>query len=407
MEKNKKIRINFIMAMGLSVMCAAFHPLRAEASSISGVKSNIDKYTNQINEIVSKISALEDEQDLIQEAIDDLNSEIINTMTSISMKEDEIAEKRAEIEDKKAQIELTKAEYEAAQQREEEQKESMAVQTRLIYENSDSSYLNAFLNGRGISDILNRMDYVEKVYDYNKKMLDDYIETKELVLELWNQLEAEEAALEQDMQQLEADERELQEQKESLDALLAQKKRESANYAAEIDRARQEAAVAKTLLKQEQQRLKELQAALAAQNRKPAAGTAANQTYATTDYTAVIDNASGSDLGKKIAKYACQYIGNPYVSGGTSLTNGADCSGFTYRVYADFGYSLPRTSTQQRGAGTGVDYSEAQPGDILCYEGHVAIYIGSGLIVHASSTTTGIKVSNAQYKPILTVRRII
>ena len=132
-----------------------------------------------------------------------------------------------------------------------------------------------------------------------------------------------------------------------------------------------------------------------------------NATYTTTDYTSIIENSSGSDLGKKVAKYACQFIGNPYVSGGTSLTNGADCSGFTYRVYQDFQYSLPRTSYQQRSAGTGVDYDSAQPGDLICYEGHVGIYIGGGLIVHASTSKTGIKVSRAQYKTILSVRRII
>ena len=108
-------------------------------------------------------------------------------------------------------------------------------------------------------------------------------------------------------------------------------------------------------------------------------------------------------MGKRLAKYACQYIGNPYVAGGTSLTNGADCSGFTFRIYSDFGYSIPRTSYEQRSCGTGVDYSSAQPGDLICYDGHVAMYIGGGLIVHASTQRTGIKISNANYRPILAV----
>lgn len=115
----------------------------------------------------------------------------------------------------------------------------------------------------------------------------------------------------------------------------------------------------------------------------------------------------GSATGQQIASYACQFVGNPYVSGGTSLTNGADCSGFTYRVYSDFGYSIPRTSYAQRNVGTGVDYANAQPGDIICYSGHVAIYIGNGKIVHASTASTGIKISNAQYREILSVRRIV
>ena len=93
--------------------------------------------------------------------------------------------------------------------------------------------------------------------------------------------------------------------------------------------------------------------------------------------------------------------------GGTSLTNGADCSGFTYRVYSDFGYKIPRTSYSQRSAGKEVSLASAQPGDLVCYDGHVGMYIGGGLIVHASTARTGIKVSNATYRTILSVRRII
>ena len=94
----------------------------------------------------------------------------------------------------------------------------------------------------------------------------------------------------------------------------------------------------------------------------------------------MIDSAPGSDLGKKIAKFACQYVGNPYVAGGTSLTNGADCSGFTYRVYQEFGYSIPRTSYQQRSAGTGVTYDSAQPGDLILTVGAGDIYtVGEAL----------------------------
>lgn len=393
------------MAIGVIALTLICSSLTVEASTVSGIQSNIDSINQQLQNINNEIAAMEDEQDLIQEAIDDLNAEILNTMTSIGMLEDEIAQKEAEIEDKQAQIEATEAEYEAAVQKEEDQRASMVIQTRLIYENGDDSYVNALLSGKGIGDILNNMDYVEKVYECNRRMLNELIETKELVLELWNQLEEEKAALEQDMQNLKADEAALEEQKASLDVLLDQKKRESANYAAEIKRLQQEAAASKKQLQQEQKRLKELQAALAAQSKKPT--TASNPTPSTTNYTSVINSTSGSDLGKQIANYACQFVGNPYVAGGTSLTQGADCSGFTYRVYADYGYSLPRTSSQQRSAGTGVSYEEAQPGDLICYDGHVAIYIGNNLIVHASSSRTGIKISNAQYKAILAVRRIV
>lgn len=113
--------------------------------------------------------------------------------------------------------------------------------------------------------------------------------------------------------------------------------------------------------------------------------------------------ATGSD----VISYATQFIGNPYVWGGTSLTNGADCSGFTMSVYAHFGYSLPHSSAAQAGCGRGVSYSEAQPGDLICYSGHVALYMGGGRIVGAQSSRTGITTQNATYRTIIAVRRII
>ncbi len=124
----------------------------------------------------------------------------------------------------------------------------------------------------------------------------------------------------------------------------------------------------------------------------------AQQTVATTQ---------GSEMGKAVADFAVQFVGNSYVYGGTSLTNGADCSGFVLSVYANFGVGLPHSSAAQRSKGYDVGgIGNAQPGDIVCYSGHVGIYIGNGQIVHASSAKTGIKISNATYRNILSVRRI-
>lgn len=114
-----------------------------------------------------------------------------------------------------------------------------------------------------------------------------------------------------------------------------------------------------------------------------------------------------SEIGIEIANYACQFVGNPYKWGGTSLTEGADCSGFVMSVYANFGVELPHSSAADRKVGYEVgSLSEAIPGDIICYSGHVAIYIGDGQIVHASTEKTGIIISNADYRKVLCIRRI-
>jgi len=158
------------------------------------------------------------------------------------------------------------------------------------------------------------------------------------------------------------------------------------------------------LQKEEEERLAALEASRKAQ--EAAAAAAAAEAAQIQEAAAVVSNGNGN-LGQQVADFALQFVGNPYVYGGTSLTNGADCSGFTLAVYSNFGVALPHSAAAQNKKGANVgSIDNAIPGDLVYYSGHVGIYIGNGQIVHASNSRTGIIVSNANYDRILGVRRI-
>ena len=141
----------------------------------------------------------------------------------------------------------------------------------------------------------------------------------------------------------------------------------------------------------------------------PTTGNTGTTTKPSTGSPSNTSKPSNASAGQKIANKGCEYIGNPYVYGGNSLTNGIDCSGFVQQIHAKFGISTPRNSTSLRYGGKAVAVSDMMPGDVVCYEGHVAIYIGGGQIVHASNSKPypagGIKTSNAYYRTIVAVRR--
>ena len=360
------------------------------ATTIKEVQEQIDHTKQELAGLNDKIDTLSDEQDLIYEKMDDIKSEIINTMTEIGMLEDQIAQKEIDI----GQMQ---AEYEAAVQKQAEQESNMALNIRLMYEKGNTSLLQMILESESFGEMLNKISFAQSVYDYDRQRLQEYKDHKQYVHDVWDQLEAEKSGLETDKLSLEA-------QKAYCDGLMADLKKEASNYDTLIASAKRAAKEQEKLLKEEQKQLKKLQDE---EKRKQQVNNLLNQSFTSTSYTDIVDAASGSDVGKQIAKYGLQFIGNPYVWGGTSLTNGADCSGFTYRIYRDFGYNISRTSLQQRNDGTGVKYENAQPGDLICYSGHVGLYIGGGYIVHASNERSGIKVSKATYRQILAVRRIL
>ena len=308
--------------------------------------------------------------------------------------------------------------------------------------------MTLLLESQSIDDALNKADYIEKLYEYDRKLLLEYQATVQRVSELKDTLEEEES-------ELMSSKIELREQQQLLDELLAQKKKEYEDYDARLVKAKQEAAVytakinqqtnelraleakQKEKEKEKEEKLKEEEEARrkaeeerlrAEQEANEAAsndsgytgtssGSGSSHDSGTSSGNSGGSGSSGSSdapkpsgggsKGQQIVDYACQFLGNPYVPGGTSLTNGADCSGFTMSVFRQFGINLPRNSYAQSQVGTAVSYDQARAGDIIYYGGHVGIYMGDGRIVHASTQKTGIKISVATYRPIITIRRVI
>ncbi len=378
-------RTKIITALVLSIAIVSIVVEPVSATTISDLENQIQQNQNALDDINNQIDDMESAQEVLEEEIADINAEMINLMTSIGLLEENIAQKEVDI----AAAEI---EYQNALATEQKQYAEMLVRIKFMYEQGDTNLISMLFGAGSFSDMLNKVDYIEQLYSYDRQQLQTYQETTVKVDEMKNNLELEKA-------ELLTEKASLAEQEIELDTILAKKKAEVKNYEAMVADAQKKAKQYKDKIKEEQKELEKLQAGNT---------TANNGNYVVTGFdTSIIDNATGSVLGKNIAKYGCQFIGNPYVYGGTSLTNGADCSGFTYRIYADFGYSIPRTSGAQRSCGTGVSYEDAQPGDLICYDGHVGLYVGGGYIVHASTEKTGIKISKATYRTILAVRRVV
>ena len=380
-------------------------------NQIDQTQQQMQQNQQELDEIEGNISALEGEQAEIEGEIGELTGAITELMAGIEILEEDIKTLEGEIA--QAQIDL-----EAAIKKEEQQYADTMVRLQAMYEKGEDSYLGMLLSAHNLTELLTRMEYIQQVYDYDAKLLADYQATKQEVADLKEQLEIEESEL-----QAAKDECELE--KAELEGVVAELQAVSAQYETQIAAAEKEANKYAAQIRQQNEEIKKLEqerlAAIAREEAEAAAaaGNSGNNSsgnsgggnkYTGSAYSldpSVINNAKGSESGKAVALYAIQFLGNPYVAGGTSLTNGTDCSGFTQSVYKYFGVSIPRTSYSQRSAGTEVSYADAQPGDIICYSGHVAIYVGDGKIVHASSAKTGIKISNATYRTILSVRRIL
>ena len=402
---------------------------------------------SKLSEAESQVNTLENKKNELMGQINSTQQELVTIMTQIDMLKEEITDKEEDI--KETQEDLKEAEADR-----DEQYESMKKRIQYLYENGGTdSWAQILLESDSIADMLSKIENNGKMYDYDREALEKMKAVVQEVQDLENQLITEKA-------ELEDSKKEQEDKQDTLETKMADLKASASDYESQIATVKAQAEEYKNLIAQQNAELQQIQkeeeaAAKAAEEaRKQAAAQAAAQaaqsssssnsgstgatssgttTAATGNTGSTVSNAGGgsqstvaeeepaedtsssvsynSATGAAVVAYAMQFVGNPYVYGGNSLTNGIDCSGFTQQIYAHFGYSLPRTSDQQAYVGTEVSWSEAKAGDLIVYPGHVAILTGDGGIVHASNSAPypkgGIKyTSNALYTSYITIRRI-
>ena len=358
----------------------------------------------------NEINGLKDQQ---QTTADDIKNK--------SAKLDEIlaAQKKlqADITSKQAEIEQNQKDLAAAQEKQQEQYDAMKKRIQFMYENSaEDNIWTAIIESNGITDMLNRIEYVSDVYDSDRALMDSYQAAVEQVKEIGTKLD-------NDMNELTAMQDDYEKQQSDVEAAIVALENQKEQYASQIAQAQQQADNYQNIITAQGKIIQEQEAAAAA---AAAAAARANSSSGSSSYdgggagkggSIASDYASGGGKnpsastgvsGSSVVSYAMQFVGNPYVWGGNSLTNGVDCSGFVHEVYEHFGISTPRYSQAFKSVGQAVSFDNIQPGDVVVYPGHVAIYAGGGVIVEAQSTKAGITANRSvQCHTILAIRRLV
>lgn len=457
-----------ILCLTLGLMLTISQAVPAGAASRKDqLKQDKAAAQSQLAAQESKINNLEDQKQTLSAEIDQLDSDLVNIMVEIEILDGELSDKEAQIEQTKADLavaeENKQKQYEAMKKRIQYlyEKGGDDAWAQMLFQASDfTSLLNhaEYVQQMYDSDRNSLEEFKETVQQV--KDLGDQLDSEKAELEEMNQ----EYQNRQVSMQTQLEEKKVT--SSDYDAQIAQAQNQAAQYTelirqqnAEIQKieeeekkaaeeaarkAAEEAAkkaaaeeAAKKAQEEANKKAADEAAKKAAEASKKSSSTSGSNTAASSgSSTSSKNNTSGSSssaatskdngssssgssgssgssvsynpTGQSVVNYACQFVGNPYVWGGTSLTNGADCSGFIMSIYAKFGVSLPHSSGAMAGCGRGVSYSEAMPGDIICYAGHVAIYMGGGQIVHASNEKDGIKISgDAAYRPIVAVRRVL
>ena len=457
-----------IVCLTLAILMCGSQAVSVMADRESDLREEQAWTSQQLDATYARMNALWEQKQQLESQIDSLNSDLVNVMVSIQTLENDIASKEAEIE--KTQGDLTKAQNAKDKQYSSMKKRIQYLyekggnnawfQMMLNADNLADLLTRAEYTQQMYEQDRESLQKYARTIEEVQKLEDQYEQEKADFETMKQEYEAQQSNLQYQLDVTRANSADC----ENEIAYAQQQATEYANLLAEQQAEIEQLEAERIAAEEEARRQAEAEAAAAAAAAQEAEESQSDESYddyseddsedysdsSDTDvqydedgdvvsgssdsssdyeydeYGNVIDSdntvdydsysesssssssSSSSGSGSSVVNYATQFVGNPYVWGGTSLTNGADCSGFVQRVYSNFGVSLPRTSYEHQNAGTEVSYADAQPGDLICYGGHVAIYMGNGQIVHASNSRDGIKISdNAAYRTITSVRRLV
>ena len=466
-EAMKRYKRQLAAALAVTLGLGCYYPVQAsKVSDKTETKQNVqnkkedaenkrDEAAENLDSINQEIEDIQGVQSGLYEEMETYDQELITLLTDMDLLKQDISNKEDDIAQAAEDLEQAKEE-------EQTQYEAMKVRIQYMYENGNQDFWTALIGSKSITELLNRAEYASEVYNYDRKLLEEYQDAVAQVEELQEQYASELSEMEELQISFEEQQTELEgmiakkrAQIADFDTQLANAKTLAAQYAQTVRKqnqiiAKQETKLAQIAEEERQAKLEEERRKAEAQQNTETGSTEAGSTESSNTETGSTEsggsstsdgtgssgstsNGSGSsgsssdsnsggngltnsDLdpgyatnvsGTEVVNYASKYVGNPYVYGGNSLTEGTDCSGFVNLVYAHFGISVPRDSYSLRSAGKTVSYENAKAGDIICYAGHVAIYMGNGKIVHASTPSTGIKYGTATYRTILSVRRVL
>lgn len=378
MYKKRGIALLLVVCMLIGL------PQLAENVFATSATEKRDEAQDNLDDVNDKIDDIEDSKHNVEDKIAKKKKELANLMSAQEAL-------RKEIDEIQSEIEQTEAELVQAELDEKEQYEAMKLRIQYMYENStQDSLFEAIIGADGLADMLKRVEYVSAVHKADRELTEQYQQTVQTI-------EEKRTSLVGQMETLLAKEEAYLGQQSEIESMIAELEDEQDTYATMIASAKEQAEIYRQIIAEQEEIIR-----LEEERRKQEE---ANKNNGNTNTVPVTDS--------ELVNYALQFVGNPYVWGGNSLTEGCDCSGFVHLIYKHFGYTVPRYSMSFLYCGEAVSRDEIQPGDIVVYArkggiGHVAIYIGNGKIVEAQSSATGITCNrDVDCREIVGIRRVL